>query len=76
MMELEDVEDATLYRDKAPFRQINHDIFARFPAVAAMVWRGQAVAEANDDGFGVVRQVFAERNEDSLFDATAIPLVE
>ena len=76
IIEVEDVTDVTLFRDRAAFRDINQKVFAEYPAVAAVTWQGDRRMIPSSIGFNIAREAFVERNSASSFDASAVPLLD
>lgn len=76
LIQVEDVTDVTLFRDRAAFRGINETIFARHEHVAAMVWRGDQVAVEGDGQVTLMHNMFVERSRLCRFEAGGIPLFD
>lgn len=77
LMEIQTVGDATLFRDKAPFREMNGRVFRQHPHLAAIVWRAHTHGEAVVGGYELHREAFAERNPWGVYaEAGQIPLVD
>ena len=76
VVEVEDVTDATLFRDRAAFRDITQAAFAAQPALGALIWRGQRSVVSDAAGVTIAHPGFAERNPACRFDAAALPLLD
>jgi hypothetical protein len=76
-IEMEGITDAELFRDRAPFREMNIRAFQANPSLAAMLWRCDLDFVAVQGGFSPNHLMFVERNGDChVAGAAEIPLLD